>query len=411
MDRLSLEWTNIGQLLEQAATTHADRPLLIFEGQAMTFGEVNRRVNRVANALKGALRVHKGDRVSVMLPAGFDAPILWLATAKLGATIVLTNTNVRQDDLAYLLSDAGTSQIIIDPAFLPTLQQIGEQLRDLTEIIVTGEAVEGYSSFEDVVAGEAETFRIGDVADIDLATIQYTSGAMGDPKGCMASHRYWLVMGSLVAEACHLGPEDALLTTQPFYQLDPQWMLMACLISGAALVALPEASPERFWETVQRHEVTVAYLPPSAQDMLMSQPENPMLEQGHHIRLALASGIDAAYHDGFERRWGTAWREVFRMAEAGVAMIAPLDDTESVGSGALGVPVRTKEARVVDASGADVADGVAGELLLRGEPMMFGYWNKAEETGLALKGGWLQTGDLVRRDEQGRYYWVGRLEH
>ncbi len=410
MERIVLPWASIGHLLEQAAAAYGTKPLLICNRRQMTFSEVNARVNRVANAMRATLRVHKGDRVSVMLPTGFDLPILWLATAKLGANIVLTNTNVQQDDLAYLLSDAGTSQIILDAAYLPTLQQIGESLRDLNEIIVAGEVVEGYTSFEAIISTEGDHFMTGDVADIDLATIQYTAGATGNPKGCMTSHRYWLVLGHVLARAYGIGPRDVLLTAQPFYQLDPQWMLMLSLVSGAPLVMLPDASPEKFWQAVREHNVTFLYLPATLQDRLLSERENPLLEQGHQLRLVVATGIDAQYHAAYERRWNVPWREVFRMAEAGVAMLVPPDDTASVRSGAMGVPIVTKEARVVDASGADVAEGATGELLLRGEPMMFGYWNRAEETAQALRDGWLHTGDLVYRDARGYYHWAGRVE-
>lgn len=409
MDRLALSWQSIGHLLEQSAAKFGDMPFLICGDQRVTFASANAWCNKIANAMRTSLKVGKGDRVSVMLPAGLDAPIIWLATAKLGATVVLTNTNVQQDDLAYLLSDAGTSQIILDSRYLPTLQGLGEQLRDLDQTIIVGEPVEGYPSLKAVTSELSEHFPLGDVTEIDLATIQYTAGVTGDPKGCMTPHRYWLTLGHLLTNAYMITPEDTMLTAQPFYQLDPQYLMVVSLVSGAPLVMLPHFSAESFWQTVHEHEVTFAYLPSAVQDELMGRPVDTSLEQGHHLRLVTASGIDAQYHADYQDRWGVAWREVFRMAEAGVAMIATPADASSVGTGALGKLLPYRSARVVDSAGADVHTGTAGELLLKGDPMMFGYWDKSEETVRAMRDGWLHTGDLVSRDDHGYFYWAGRV--
>ena len=142
---------------------------------------------------------------------------------------------------------------------------------------------------------------------------------------------------------------------------------------------------------------------------LLKMPEDPALDRGHHMRAILCSGIHPKFHAEFERRWNVPWRELFGMTESGADLIVPLEDVESVGSGAMGRPV-SKEARVVDASGNDVPDGEMGELILRGEPMMLGYWRKPEATAQTIQGGWLHTGDLVTRDVKGYFHWRGRLK-
>ena len=126
--------------------------------------------------------------------------------------------------------------------------------------------------------------------------------------------------------------------------------------------------------------------------------------------MILCSGIHPKFHAEFERRWNVPWREAFGMTETGVDLIVPLDDVETVGSGAMGKPISTKEARVVDTNGNDVADGEVGELILRGEPMMMGYWNKPEATAETMKNGWLHTGDMVTKDEKGYFHWRARLK-
>jgi crotonobetaine/carnitine-CoA ligase len=143
---------------------------------------------------------------------------------------------------------------------------------------------------------------------------------------------------------------------------------------------------------------------------LMKQPPDPALEKQHQVRVALCSGIPPQLHAGFEERWNTPWREAYGLTETGCDLIMPLDSAGMAGSGAMGRLVPGKEARVVDLDGQAVADGEVGELVIRGKPMMLGYWNNPEATARTIRDGWLHTGDLVRRDREGYFYMVGRLK-
>jgi len=134
------------------------------------------------------------------------------------------------------------------------------------------------------------------------------------------------------------------------------------------------------------------------------------LERGHRVRVILCSGIHPGFHAEFERRWGAPWREAYGMTETGVDLIVPLEDNTSVGSGAMGKPIPSKRVRVVNELGEDVPQGQVGELIVSGEPMMLGYWNKPEATAETLRSGWLYTGDLVYQDERGYYHWRARLK-
>jgi crotonobetaine/carnitine-CoA ligase len=98
------------------------------------------------------------------------------------------------------------------------------------------------------------------------------------------------------------------------------------------------------------------------------------------------------------------------MTETGVDLLVPIDDVESVGSGAMGAPIPTKKAKVINTDGRELADGQVGELVLSGQPMMLGYWNKPEATAVMIKDGWLHTGDLAYKDAKGYYHWTGRLK-
>jgi len=198
MKRVELKWPTLGHLLEDAARHHRDKTLLIYEGQRLSFGEVERRVNRSANALQD-LGVRKGDKISVMLPNGFEFPITWLGIAKLGAVMVPTNINYQAHDLEYILSDYEASVIVIHEDYLPVLEKVRPKLPLLKHTVVLGEARAGCHSYMVLLGNASDAFAIGGVGENDLLNIQYTSGTTGFPKGCMLTHRYWLVMGLTVS--------------------------------------------------------------------------------------------------------------------------------------------------------------------------------------------------------------------
>ncbi len=409
METLQTKWSSIGHLLEQAASEHKDKPLFIYQGERLSFDETNRRVNRLANALQG-LGMTKGDQISVMLPNGFDFPITWLAIGKLGAVMVPTNINYQAHDLVYLLNDSEARAMVIHQDYVPLLDQVRDQVPGLEIVVVVGSSPTSYYSCESLTSAASDAFTIEGVDENDLLNIQYTSGTTGFPKGCMLSHRYWLLFGMLVADLLDVYPHDVNLTAQPFYYLDPQWNVVLCLAYGIPLVIMHRFSPSQFWPAVQENGVTFFYVLGTMPFYLLKQKENPEIEKNHKLRFVMCSGIHPEFHATFEERWNVPWREAFGMTETGADLAVRLEETDCVGSGAMGTPVRTKEVRVVDEQGDETPDGEIGEMVLRGEPMMLGYWKKPEATAEATRGGWFHTGDLVYKDEKGRFHWTGRIK-
>jgi crotonobetaine/carnitine-CoA ligase len=409
MKKLDLKWPSVGHVIEQTAQQFKNKPLFIFEGKKLTFDEVDRKVNQMANALKES-EIVKGDRVSVMLPNGFEFPIIWLACAKLGAVMVPTNINYKKHDLEYILADSEAAAIVIHQDYLPVLEEVKPMLPLLKNIIVLGEPPSGYDSYKNIVERASDEFEIRDVERDDLLNIQYTSGTTGFPKGCMLTHRYWIVLSANPIHLYGIGPEDVNLTAQPFYYMDPQWNSLLCMFAGIPLVVLPRFSPSRFWPAVKGNNVTLFYVLGTMPLLLMKQEENPELEQNHNLRLVICSGIVPQLHETFEKRWNVPWREVYGSTESGGDIGVLLDDGESVGSGSLGIPWPTKEAKIIDEKGIEVPDGEIGELVVRGEPMFLGYWKKPEATAEAFSEGWRHTGDLFYKDDRGQFHITGRLK-
>ncbi|MFN8433401.1 MAG: AMP-binding protein [Anaerolineales bacterium] len=403
-----MEWKSLGHLVESAAERFGEKPLFIFEDKPLSFAEVNRLANKTANALR-SVGVTKGERVAVMLPNGVDFPIVWFALAKLGAVIVPVNINYHDHDLNYTLDDSQARFFVVHENYLEQWERVRAHLPSVKEMLLVTESG-SKSDWRRLVNESSDSFEIVNVTDGDLINIQYTSGTTGFPKGCMLTHKYWMMLGKVAADYFGLTPAECDLTAQPFYYMDPQWNSVACLIGGAPLVILPRFSPSHFWGEVIKHNVTVLYMLGTMPFFLLKMPEDPALDRGHKLKMILCSGIHPNFHAEFERRWNVPWREAFGMTETGVDLLIPFEDASSVGSGAMGKPIATKEARVVDNDGNDVPDGGIGELILRGEPMMLGYWNNPEATSAIMKNGWLHTGDMVTKDAKGYFHWQARLK-
>jgi crotonobetaine/carnitine-CoA ligase len=389
--------TTLGALLRGQARRTPAAPLLRFTGTTLDYATVDRVSEQLGHVLAGR-GVGHGDRVALMLPNGLEYPLAWLALAKLGAIAVPVNVGYRSADLAHVLEDSGARTAIATTELAERIRTVAPDLQ-----------IADWPELEPSIVA-APTTPLPAPGDEDpLLNLQYTSGTTGLPKACMLSHGYWLNIAERCGELFELEPGDVCLTAQPFTYMDPQWMTAAMIACGGVLEILPRFSASTFWRSVADSGATVTYLIGTMPLLLLRQPEDPV-EREHRLRLVVCSGIVPELHAEFERRWNVPWREAYGMTETGVDLAAERGDRESVGSGSIGRPVPGKQARIVDADDRPLPDGEVGELVVRGGAMMRGYWNRPQETARTIRDGWLHTGDLATRREDGRFWLVGRLK-
>ncbi|MFN8575081.1 MAG: AMP-binding protein [Gemmatimonadaceae bacterium] len=403
---------SLAHLLRTQAGRIGANELLRFEGQQMTFTEVDVRSNQLARVLQAG-GIAPGDRVAVMLPNGLEFPVAWLAIAKARAVMVPINTQYRAHDLAYTLADSGARLLLADESYVAAVKEVEGRCPALqaVQVVQRGAMVSADAgAFARHVHTQPTDFDLTDICATDLLNIQYTSGTTGDPKGCMLTNEYWVRLAERSSRFSGMSADDVALTAQPFYYMDPQWNVGMCLVAGCPLVILPRFSASTFWKSVKDSGATFFYVLGTMPVFLLKQPVDPAVERGHRVRFVACSGIVPQLHRAFEERWGVPWREAFGMTETGVDLAVPVQDTDCVGSGAVGRPVDGKEARIVDAEGRVLGDGAVGELCVRGTGMMLGYWNKPAATAERMRDGWLHTGDLAFRDDRGYYHLVGRLK-
>ncbi len=199
-----------------------------------------------------------------------------------------------------------------------------------------------------------------------------------------------------------------MLTAQPFYYMDPQWNVITAMAAGATLVVLDRFSPSVFWERVRHYGVTFFYCLGIMPTLLVKTPPSPS-DRDNKLRTVFCSAIPPHLHRELEERWGAPWYEVFGMTETGGDIsVKPEDHDRLLGTGCIGKPDKTRQVRIVGEDDQPVGRNAVGELLLRGLGMMDGYFKDPAATTEAFRGGWFHTGDLVRMDENGYIYYVGR---
>jgi acyl-CoA synthetase (AMP-forming)/AMP-acid ligase II len=405
LDRATTEadprWGTIPELLRDAAARFGGREFLRFTDASLSFEDVHEYSARLCNVLIDH-GVRPGDRVAIMMDNVSGWPLSWFAILKAGAVTVPVNARYRESDLAFVLRDSGATMVL-------TSAELGDFVRTVVEEIETVREVHTLAGLADELADAAPEDPLVRQGPSDIANFQYTSGTTGFPKACVLTHDYWIRTAWLVALESELRADDVVLMAQAFSYMDAQWNAVMCLIGGLPLVVLPRFSASGFWKSAREHGATFTYVLGTMPLLLFKQPAHP-LDRENRMRLVLCSGISPDMHRLFEERWGAPWREVYGSTESGLDLIVPPGAIDTVGSGAMGHPPAGKDVRIADEHGDVLADGETGEIVVRGEPMMKGYWNHPDSTAHVFRGGWFHTGDLGYRDPDGRIHHAGRLK-
>jgi len=391
-------------LLRTAAARWPNREAIACElgNRAISFAEFDAWSDRLAYALISR-GVRPADVVAVMLPNRIEFPVLWLAILKAGATMTPINPSYRREDRNHLIAHSGAVAFVGEEAAVSSVEGDQDRLESLSWV-ATPEALSA-------TPVAATGFALPPVHNYAAANIQYTSGTTGMPKGCVLSHAYWIRFGeAFIHHGPRLTDSDRILTAQAFSYADPQWNVVATLLSGAPLTILEKFSPGRFWRQVCSAGTTFFYCL-GAMPTLMLKSSPSAFERAHNVRMIICSAIPPKRHDELEQRFGAPWFEAFGTTETGADLIVdPIEQADLVGSGSLGRPLPGKEARVLDAQGRALPPGEIGELVIRGVGMMEGYHADPEATAEAFRGGSYHTGDLVRQDASGRFSHVGRTK-
>jgi crotonobetaine/carnitine-CoA ligase len=383
-----------------------ERPAIIVEdGLVITRRELLERIEHFAGYLKPHLK--PGDRVAVMLDNRVEFMIALFAIIANRAFLVSIAPTAQVHDAGHILRDSQPVLAIAGETQKAVLDQLRPECPSLKDILfTTGEEPDGLGRYE----RQAERISLADAPcqRDDIITVFYTSGTTGAPKGCMLDHGWWLRVLDLDQLLFPRSWQDRQLCCLPFYYADPAIQLMTSLTTRGTMVAMRRFSVSRFWDVVRKYDASEMLSIASIPALLLKGEPGPR-ERDHRMRGAVHAGLPKQLHRQLVDRFGFHWMDNYGSTEGGIMSRTPINMAEElVGAGSIGVEPPDVKIRVVDDNDKDVGVNEIGEALIGGPDLFRGYLNRPEVTAEAMRGGWYHSGDLVRRDERGLLYFVGR---
>jgi acyl-CoA synthetase (AMP-forming)/AMP-acid ligase II len=378
----------LGDLAHRGGALWPSRLAFVWGGHHRTYGELAGRVERLS-AMFAAAGVRAGTRIALLTVNTPEAIETAFAASRLGACVVPLNIRLAPAEIRYQIEDAGAAYAVLHPALEPLARESG--LLGLAHWMI-GEELETRLDTRHDPPGAP---RPGDETPI----IQlYTSGTTGRPKGCLLTNRGWVTATANAAHGLGVTAEDRLLATLPLFHVAGYGAALAHLAAGGTVVIPSGAGLDETWTLVAEHGVTVAIFPLGTGRALRHPAARP-------VRLVFGmAGTERAETLRELAAMGTGYRGVYGSTEAGNFVTVSTLAGELARPGTVGRPLPAFDVAI------DAPPGEVGELLLRGPSLMAGYANRPEATAETLGGGWLHTGDLVRRDDDGHLYFVDRAK-
>jgi long-chain acyl-CoA synthetase len=394
--------------LSEAGRRWGDRPALIGQNRTWTWAELDVTVDRLASRLQ-RIGVQPGETVGFLLTKRPEVITGFLACARLGAVMAPINFKLSSDHVRDQLQTAQIKTLFVESRFDPQLKALLPLLPDPARLIyVDGPGRYGSSHLDDL---DQEPRLVGGPA-IHPDTpcyLNYTSGTTGRPKGAITTHRHIIANGIATVAAFDFTHEDVFLGMFSVFA-HPHELFHRSILVGGAFVVLDTLSPRVVAQAIAKHRVSWMMAVPSFYEMLLdlgADQEGPFDLSSLRILEAGGAHVGAASLARMEERFGARFMPVWGCTEAsGVALAnGPGEDRQP---GATGRAVAGYEIRVIDDHGRQVPPGTVGEMVLRGPAVADGYINNPDETAALFKDGWYHTRDLVRCDEQGWFYFIGR---
>jgi acyl-CoA synthetase (AMP-forming)/AMP-acid ligase II len=398
---------NIADLLIDRASNNPDKEFLLSEidGRRFTYAEFVAAIQRSA-ALLQSHGIQKGDTVSLLLPNSAEYVIAYFACWYLGAVAGPVNSLLKAKEIAYVMTDSEAKVLLVNSDFLHTIEPIRSDLSTLNSIIVFDNEADATKNVD--ASSDPRESSTNDDAE---AIIIYTSGTTGKPKGCLLTHGNLLANARQISEWLGFTTTDRLLTIMPLFHMNAVSVTtMSALYSGGSTVVSPKFSASRFWQIISEYQITSFGSVATMLSMLLSTypdgvPEGLNTEQ---LRFAMCGSapVPAEVMKRFEETFNCLVIEGYGLSESTCrSTFNPPDKRRRPGS--CGLPIGN-EMRVVDEDDEPVADGSLGEIVLRGDNILKGYYRNPEATAIAFRNGWFHTGDIGYRDADGYYFIVDR---
>ncbi|MES2480911.1 MAG: AMP-binding protein [Pseudomonadota bacterium] len=390
-----------------------DHPFIEYDGQTLSYARFAQQADAMA-AMLWSRGVRAGDRVALLSYNHPSIPLTLFALARLGAVAVPINPDFLRDEARYVLEHAQVSGVICAPDRLALLEQACEGIeRPMWKMVNRASDGVDVQDIESAMR-ESEGVRFDNASDPDRTCILiYSSGTTGFPKGVMHAQRTFTLAGEGFVARMHLQPDDRLLCIMPMFHMNAIFYSLAgALATGATLILLARFSASTFWRDAARLQATEVNTVAAISNILMRRPRSEFVP-GHRIRSIYGGPFSQEVYRVFKSEFGVPGLvEGYGMSEIPGVLSNPIDGPRI---GSIGLPCQHPnqtaafaQLRIVGDDGHEVAADVPGNLLVKNQLVMQGYFRDPQLTAEVFKDGWFVTGDVVRRDAEGFYWFVAR---
>jgi acyl-CoA synthetase (AMP-forming)/AMP-acid ligase II len=400
----------LGEVLRANAAALGGKPAFVCNERSLSFAEVNKRVNRLVDALS-RLGLERGDRVALLArnrPEVFEI----YGTAKSGLVAVPLNFRLSPRELAHPLADSRPRVLIAEPEFVPSIDSLRAQLAGVQHFIVFGEEHEGWLNYERLLARASDSEPRAEVRPQELACLIYSSGTTGVPKAAMLTHGALLNDCRAVIELLGLEQADVGLAVMPLFHVGGMWYhLFPSFASGCTTVMQSAFEPRAVLESIAAHRVTNVHLVPTMIAALLEdlQARDDDLGSLRTLYYAASPIPVATLTRALDVLAGCGFVQSFGSTEGGcITALTAADHVRALRDPAgqrlllsCGRALAGAKVQIRDASGKPLPPGETGDIAVKSDRLMAGYWNNAAATAEALVGGWLYTGDVGCLDEEG----------
>lgn len=395
------------EFARRARRLYAQREAVVDEDKRFSYAQFFDRCDRWSAVLQG-FGVQPGERVAYIAPNTHAHLEGYYAVPQIGAVIVPINYRLTAADFAYIINHSGAKVVCAHSDYLDAVDSIREQLPQVEQFIALEGSKAGWFEYETALQASSPQFNRPHINETDLISINYTSGTTARPKGVMITHRnaYLNVMGTLAHHPLH--PQDRYLWTLPMFHANGWTFVWIVLARGASNICLRQVTPTAVFDLINREAITMFCAAPTVLIGIANAPAELQAAARPGVRLFTAGAPPAAATiERIEEDLGWELTHVYGLTETApfITICEPLPEhaalspqQRAVVKARQGVElVSSGELLVVDEAGNEVAhDGESlGEIAVRGNVVMKGYFNDPEATAKAIRNGWFHSGDAA----------------
>lgn len=383
---------------------------IYYQDRKISYQELNLTANRIANSFLGC-GLQKGENVGILLPNRPEFVQAFFGVVKAGAVAVLINTSLKSDELEYILQHSDATRLITTEVLYERIRDVKGNLESLAEVYIAGDdppKEEGVFSFSELLYGSDEEPKI-EIGSSDPAGIIYTSGVTGRPKGAVLTNGNYFSNIQKIVQGTGINHRSRMMCILPlFHVMGLTFNLLAPIWAGGSVVLTRGFSAREFLPALHKYKVTGFTAVPTVFAILNELPDRDKYELSSLVLcISGAAPLDVETVKKFEALYGATIVEGYGLTEATCAVcVNPVDGRRKVGS--IGLPLPGIEVQVVDEENYETDENEIGQIIIRGDVVMSGYYNDEEATEKAIRDGWLHTGDLGFVDEDGYFFITGR---